>query len=129
MKRRNFIRNSALGGLSLTIPMIRTFGNNFSPGYKIPRRILGKTEEKLSIIGFGGIMLNDNPQNFANELVSKAYELGVNYYDVAPTYGNAENRLGPALRSYRKSCFLACKTHERTAEGAQKDLNNSLNNL
>ncbi|MDD2380609.1 MAG: aldo/keto reductase [Mariniphaga sp.] len=126
MKRRSFIRNSALGTLALTIPAIRSFGNNFSASYEIPRRVLGKTGEKLSIIGFGGIMLNDNPQDFANELVSKAYELGVNYFDVAPTYGNSEERLGPALKPYRENCFLACKTNRRDGEGAQKDLENSL---
>lgn len=126
MKRRKFIRNSALGTLALTIPAIRSFGNNFSPNYAIPKRVLGKTGEKLSIIGFGGIMLNDNPQDFANELVAKAYELGVNYYDVAPSYGNAEERLGPALKPYRNNCFLACKTGQRDAEGAQKELENSL---
>lgn len=129
MKRRKFIRNSAMGTLALTIPLIRSFGNNFSPNYSIPKRVLGKTGEKLSIIGFGGIMLNDNPQDFANELVAKAYELGVNYYDVAPSYGNAEERLGPALKSYRKNCFLACKTGKRDAEGAQQELENSLRHL
>jgi aryl-alcohol dehydrogenase-like predicted oxidoreductase len=129
MKRRKFIRNSALGGLALTIPAIRSFGTNFSPDYQIPKRVLGKTGEKLSVIGFGGIMLNDNPQDFANELVAKAYELGVNYYDVAPNYGNAEERLGPALEPYRDNCFLACKSHERSAEGAQKNLEDSLRKL
>lgn len=129
MKRRKFIRNSAMGTLALTIPLIRSFGNNFSPNYSIPKRVLGKTGEKLSIIGFGGIMLNDNPQDFANELVAKAYELGVNYYDVAPSYGNAEERLGPALKPYRKNCFLACKTGKRDAEGAQQELENSLRHL
>lgn len=129
MKRRIFIRNSALGTLALTIPAIRSFGNNFSPGYNLPKRVLGKTGEKLSIIGFGAIMLNDNPQDFANEMVSKAYDLGVNYYDVAPNYGNAQEKLGPALKPYRKNCFLACKTHERTAEGAQKNLEDSLRKL
>jgi predicted aldo/keto reductase-like oxidoreductase len=126
MKRRKFIRNSAMGTLALTIPVIRSFGSNFSPNYEIPRRVLGKTGEKLSIIGFGAIMLNDNPQDFANELVAKSYELGVNYYDVAPSYGNAEERLGPALKPYRKNCFLACKTGKRDAEGAQQELENSL---
>jgi len=126
MKRRIFIRNSALGGLALTIPGIRSFGNDFSADYHIPKRVLGKTGEKLSVIGFGGIMLNDNPQDFANELVAKAYELGVNYYDVAPTYGNAEERLGPALKPYRENCFLACKTNRRDAKGAQEELENSL---
>jgi predicted aldo/keto reductase-like oxidoreductase len=129
MKRRIFIRNSALGTLALTIPAIRSFGNNFSPGYNLPKRVLGKTGEKLSIIGFGAIMLNDNPQDFANEMVAKAYELGVNYYDVAPNYGNAQEKLGPALKPYRKNCFLACKTHERGAEGAQKTLEDSLRKM
>jgi predicted aldo/keto reductase-like oxidoreductase len=126
MKRRIFIRNSALGTLALTIPYIRSFGSNFSAGYEIPRRVLGKTGEKLSVIGFGAIMLNDNSQEFANELVAKAYELGVNYYDVAPTYGNAEEKLGPALKPYRKNCFLACKTTKRDAKEAEKELENSL---
>ena len=126
MKRRNFIRNSALGSIALSIPAIRSFGSDFSPGYKIPKRVLGRTGEKLSIIGFGGIMLNDFSQEFANELVAKAWELGVNYYDVAPTYGNAEERLGPALKPYRKRCFLACKTVKRDAEEARKELENSL---
>jgi predicted aldo/keto reductase-like oxidoreductase len=129
MKRRNFIRNSALGTLALTIPNIRSFGNNFSADYNLPRRVLGKTGEKLSVVGFGAIMLNDNPQDFANELVAKAYDLGVNYYDVAPNYGNAQEKLGPALKPYRKNCFLACKTHERGAEGAQKTLEDSLRKL
>jgi predicted aldo/keto reductase-like oxidoreductase len=126
MKRRKFIRNSALGTLALSIPAIRSFGSNFSPDYEIPRRALGKTGEKLSVIGFGAIMLNDNPQDFANELVAKSFELGVNYYDVAPSYGNAEERLGPALKPYRENCFLACKTGKRDAKEAQKELENSL---
>src|SRR5690554_5850950 len=126
MERRKFIRNSAMGTMLLTIPGIRNFGNNFSPDYKIPRRKLGKTGDELSIIGFGGIMLNDNSQEFANELVAKAFELGVNYYDVAPTYGNAQERLGPALKSYRNNCFLACKTTRRDAKEAQRELETSL---
>ena len=64
MKRRSFIRNSALSSLALTIPAIRSFGNNFTSDFQIPKRTLGKTGEKLSVIGFGGIMLNNN-QNHA----------------------------------------------------------------
>jgi aryl-alcohol dehydrogenase-like predicted oxidoreductase len=91
--------------------------------------VLGKTGEQLSMIGFGGILLKDNSQEFADEIVTKAWELGVNYYDVAPGYGDAELRLGPALRKYRKNCFLACKTQERSREGADKTLHQSLKNL
>jgi predicted aldo/keto reductase-like oxidoreductase len=129
MERRIFIRNSALGTLALTIPAIRSFGNNFSADYNLPRRVLGKTGEKLSVIGFGAIMLNDNPQDFANELVAKSYDLGVNYYDVAPGYGNAQEKLGPALKPYRKNCFLACKTQKRNATEAQVELEDSLRKL
>ena len=129
MKRRIFIRNSTLGAIALSIPTIRSFGNNFPDDFEIPKRVLGKTGEKLSVIGFGGIMLNDNPQDFANELVAKAYDLGVNYYDVAPSYGNAQDRLGPALNPYRKNCFLACKTTQRDAAGAQNELEDSLKKM
>jgi aryl-alcohol dehydrogenase-like predicted oxidoreductase len=53
-------------------------------------------------------------------------ERGINYFDVAPTYGNAEERLGPALEPYRQSVFLACKTDKRMAEEAQQELHRSL---
>ena len=129
MKRRSFIRNSALGSLALTIPAIRSFGNSFTADFQIPKRTLGKTDEELSVIGFGGIMLNNNRQDFANELVAKAYDLGVNYYDVAPNYGNAQEKLGPALKPFRKNSFLACKTHMRDAVGAQNTLEDSLMKL
>lgn len=112
-----------------TIQNIKNFGVNFTAEHIIPKRVLGKTQEKLSIIGFGGIMLNDNSQEFANELVAKAVDLGVNYFDVAPKYGNAEERLGPALKPFRKDCFLACKTGQRDALGSERDLENSLKKL
>lgn len=108
---------------------IRNFGKDFPDTYSIPKRTLGKTGEELSVIGFGGIMLNDNSQDFADTLVAKAIEMGVNYFDVAPKYGNAEDRLGPALKPYRENCFLACKTNQRDAAGAKNDLENSLNKM
>ena len=62
-------------------------------------------------------------------MVAKAYELGVNYYDVAPYYGNAEEKLGPALKPFRKNCILACKTRKRNAKEAKTDLESSLTKL
>jgi len=123
MKRRTFVRNSALGSLALGLP----FDVISNPGAsEIPRRILGKTGEKISIIGFGGIMLNDNPQDYANEFVAKAFDAGINYFDISPEYGNAQEKLGLALRPYRDKCFLACKTQKRDAAEAEKQLNESL---
>jgi aryl-alcohol dehydrogenase-like predicted oxidoreductase len=83
----------------------------------------------LSVVGFGGILVMNMAQDHANRLVAEAVERGVNYFDVAPTYGDAELRLGPALRPYRQDVFLACKSVERTAEGARAELERSLERL
>lgn len=94
------------------------------------KRKLGKTGEMLTIVGFGGIILKGEEQSSANRIVAKAVEeRGLNYFDVAPSYGDAEERLGPALEPYRKTVFLACKTGKRDAEGATAELEQSLRRL
>jgi len=92
----------------------------------VERRELGATGEKLSVVGFGGIVVRKETAQDAGRYVAEAIDRGVNYFDVAPTYGDAEERLGPALKSRRGKVFLACKTTERTKAGASKDLANSL---
>jgi predicted aldo/keto reductase-like oxidoreductase len=96
---------------------------------QIQKRAYGRTQDMLSVIGFGGIVVRDTSADEAARLVGEAYERGVNYFDVAPSYGNAEQMLGPALEPYRKDCFLACKTQQRDAAGAQAELEQSLKNL
>jgi len=93
------------------------------------KRPFAKTGESLSVVGFGGILVMGEEPAEASRLVAQAVDRGVNYFDVAPTYGNAEERLGPALQPYRQSVFLACKTEERTAQGATKALHESLKKL
>jgi predicted aldo/keto reductase-like oxidoreductase len=88
-----------------------------------------KFDQELSRVAFGGVIVMNETQEDANNFVKEAIEAGVTYFDVAPTYGNAEERLGPALKPFRKNVFLACKTMERTAEGAQKELDQSLKNM
>ena len=97
-----------------------------SPGGQFPKRQYGRTKEKLSIIGFGGMVVKDVTPKEAANFVAEAVDRGVNYFDVAPYYGNAQQRLGPALKPYRQKCFLACKTLERDAAGAAKELKQSL---
>ena len=93
------------------------------------KRLLGRTGEQLSVVGFGGILvMNEEPQA-ASRLVAQAVDRGINYFDVAPSYGNAEERLGPALEPYRKRVFLACKTEMRTRDGAAAALRQSLQRL
>lgn len=96
---------------------------------KIPKRVLGRTGEELSIIGFGGIVVMNAEPKQAARVVADAVEKGINYFDVAPDYGDAELKLGPALEPFRKDCFLACKTGLRDKAGAKSDLDNSLKNL
>ncbi len=96
---------------------------------KLPQRAYGDTGERLSIIGFGGIVVSGVEQEQANRLVAEAVEKGVNYFDVAPSYGDAEIKLGPALEPYRKNVFLACKTERRTKDGAAAELKESLQRL
>jgi aryl-alcohol dehydrogenase-like predicted oxidoreductase len=93
------------------------------------KRPLGKTGDELSLIGFGGIIVRDTTPKEADQYVGEAIDRGVNYFDVAPLYGNAQERLGPALKPYRDQHFLACKTLLRDATGAHSDLENSLRTL
>ncbi|MEI7905248.1 MAG: aldo/keto reductase [Candidatus Firestonebacteria bacterium] len=90
------------------------------------KRAFGKTGEKLSVAGFGGMLVMQEPQATADRMVAEAVEKGINYFDVAPTYGDAEEKLAAALLPHRKSVFLACKTAERSAKGAEKELTQSL---
>ena len=96
---------------------------------RLQKRNYGRTGVKLSIIGFGGIVVDGAEQKHANRVVAEAFEKGVNYFDVSPTYGDAELKLGPALEPYRKKVFLACKTGQRRREGALEELNESLKRL
>ena len=90
------------------------------------KRAFGDTGQSLSIVGFGGIIVMDVTPAEADSYVGEAIEKDVNYFDVAPSYGNAEERLGPALKPYRDGVFLACKTGRRDAAGAREELEHSL---
>jgi len=93
----------------------------------IPRRRF-REDVQLSIVGFGGIVVVGQAQTEANREVARSVDRGVNYFDVAPTYGRgeAEEKLGIALQPYRDKAFLACKTQQRDAVGACRELESSL---
>lgn len=93
------------------------------------QRAYGDTGVSLSIIGFGGIVVMGAEQAEADRRVAEAIDRGVNYFDVAPSYGDAEERLGPALEGRRDGVFLACKTGKRDREGAAAELSESLRRL
>ena len=130
MNRRDFLKEvPSLAALLSAFPAtLSTIEREKVPG-KLERRSLGSTGEKLSILGFGGIVvMNATPQE-ASRRVGEAIDAGINYFDVAPSYGNAEDRLGPALEPYRRDVFLACKTTQRSKAGAAAELDSSLKKM
>lgn len=100
-----------------------------TPRATMPRRPYGRAGASLSVVGLGGMLVNGMPQAEADAAVAKAVERGITYFDVAPTYGDAEFRLGPALAPFRDGCFLACKTTCRDAAGARAEFERSLSRL
>jgi predicted aldo/keto reductase-like oxidoreductase len=89
-------------------------------------REYGNTGQQLSIVAFAGIVVKDETAKDSSRYVSWAIDQGINYFDVAPGYGNAQNMLGPALEQYRNDIFLSCKSNKRDAVSARTDLENSL---
>ena len=133
MDRRDFLRRgTAAAGLAASHKVLQPLANAAEPAASagsIPKRRLGKTGVDLSIIALGGIVVTDTEQSFANNIVAEAFDRGINYFDVAPEYGNAQQKLGSALQPYRQRSFLACKTLMRDKDGAAKELEDSLHKL
>ena len=98
-------------------------------------RSLGNTGFNVSAVVYGGIvsasilddrlMLEDG-QKQSDYFVSWAVDQGVNYFDVAPSYGNAQEMLGNSLVPYRKNVHLACKTEKRRRADAEPEMLESL---
>jgi len=130
MKRNEFFKAGLTAALGLDLLVSRGIraSRQATPG-PLPRRPLGRTGEYLSVIGLGGVTLSGETQEHCSNLVAECFDAGVNYYDVAPTYGNAQDLLGPALEPYRNRVFLACKTDKRDRAGAEMELNTSLAKL
>lgn len=87
---------------------------------------LGRTELMVYPVTYGGLMHKDDNPKAVQAFVDEAISHGVNYFDIAPDYGNAESLMGPVIEKYRDDVIIACKTKERSAEGAKRDLLKSL---
>ncbi|MDX2149157.1 MAG: aldo/keto reductase [Bryobacteraceae bacterium] len=119
MDRRSFLKSAAASGAATA-----------AAAPAIERRVY-RDDVKLSVIGFGGIVVVGMDQPSADRTVAQSVERGINYFDVAPSYwdGEAETKLGLALRPHRAHAFLACKTQKRDGAGAQQELDTSLRRL
>jgi uncharacterized protein len=113
MNRRTFLSTPAFAALAAT---------------EIPKRTLGRTGEKLTIVGMGGARFHLIPFDDGAALVRRAYEIGINYFDMARSYwnGRAEEVYGAAIPPFRKKIFLTSKSGVRTRQGAEAELETSL---
>jgi len=130
MKRRVFLKTVSSAAGVAALSGSKMFGAGESGD--LPRRVLGRTGVKVPVVGFPGLALFKCAQEEGTAALHQAFERGVNYFDVAPNYGNgdAEIKMGVGLSGLeRSSYFLACKTHKRDQAGAQMELDRSLQRL
>ncbi len=92
-------------------------------------RRLGRTGHMSTVAIFGAFAVSQATQREADRVMEAIMVAGVNHIDVAPSYGLAEERLGPWLARERERFFLGCKTTERTKEGAATEMRRSLDQL
>lgn len=92
-------------------------------------RRFGRTGHLSTVAIFGAAALMDISQEDADRVMEAVIEAGINHIDVAPSYGQAEVRLGPWMPRERRRFFLGCKTLQRTKEGAWSELRESLKRL
>ncbi len=134
MKRRTFLKAAGglAGGYYLGSQTVLGASEADSKDKVMPKRMLGRTGREISIIGFPGLALTQQGQEEGTKSIHKAFEQGINYYDVAPSYGNgdAEIKMGIGLQGIdREKIFLSCKTQRRDKDGAREELERSLRRL
>jgi aryl-alcohol dehydrogenase-like predicted oxidoreductase len=92
-------------------------------------RRFGRTGHQSSVIIYGGSMLADVDQDTADRSIDEAITAGINHFDMARIYGDAEVRLGAWMPQIRQHIFLGTKTAERLADDAYRQINESLERL
>ncbi|MFA6562973.1 MAG: aldo/keto reductase [Verrucomicrobiia bacterium] len=136
MKRRSFLK--VMGGvgaaaLGIKPALVSEAEAAAAKTGEMHKRVLGRTGFKVSVVGFSGLGLMHYDQERCNAEVHKAFERGLNYYDVAPAYGkdgDCETKMSVALQGLDRSrYFLACKSKKRDAAGCREELERSLQRL
>src|ERR1700747_1944721 len=129
MDRRDFLKKAAAATI------VSSMAKNVSQAAdsSIPRRILGHTGEKVSMVGLGGYhigMQSDEQESI--RIIRSALDSGINFLDNCWDYNNGQSeiRMGKALREgYRQKAFLMTKIDGRDKKTAGQQLNESLRRL
>jgi len=93
--------------------------------------VLGRTKEKVSILGLGTAPVGEGPIGIQEgiRIFGEAIDRGVTYIDTARIYGNAEEILGHLVPKRRDKLFVATKVSTHTADQAERSLSESLRRL
>jgi len=93
------------------------------------KRQFGRSGHMSTVAILGAAAFGEVDQATTDKAMQVVLEYGVNHIDIAPSYGRAEERLAPWMRTHRDQFFLGCKTLERTRQGARVELERSLKRL
>ena len=99
------------------------------PRASLPTLAFGRTGHESTRLLFGAAALSRVSQDEADRAFSQLLAAGVNHIDTAASYGDAELRLAPFLRSHRRDVFLATKTGERSYAAAREQIRRSLERM
>ncbi len=95
----------------------------------IAKQLFGRAGHQSTRTIFGAASLSNVSQSEADQTVEVLLRYGVNHIDVAASYGEAELRIAPWLRSQPGRFFLATKTAGRTYDEAKQDIHHSLERM
>jgi predicted aldo/keto reductase-like oxidoreductase len=129
MDRRHFLKTAAAGTLMTSLN--RKLAH--AADVPLPTRTLGRSGEKVSIVGLGGYhigMQSDEQESI--RIIRAALDGGINFLDNCWDYngGQSEIRMGKALRDgYRQKAFLMTKIDGRTRKAAAEQIEESLRRL
>ena len=93
-------------------------------------RNLGKTNLKVSEIGFGGIPIQRVSFSVAKSIIHQLFEKGINFWDTARAYSDSEEKIGEALSDLpREQIILATKSRAREITKLKEEIDLSLKKL
>ena len=138
LDRRQFLGAGTAAALGITVGGVQAAEKPTNPiepfnertHLKMPVRNLGKTGYRVGIFSLGcqAAVEEEGKEDIAEAILNRAIDLGVNYLDTAPAYGNgiSETNVGRVVKNRRKEVYLATKTHLRDYDGSMRLLEQSL---
>ena len=127
LDRREFLRKTAGAGAALALAAAPSEAAE-STTDGLPTRVLGRTKERVTILGLGTAPIGEGPVGLqeAIKIFGAVLDRGVNYVDTARGYGNAEEALGHLIPKRRDRLFVVTKVWAESATRAERSLSQSL---